>query len=118
MRPSPAKTPSKRKTNKGKQRAQEPEASDESEDKAAVDPAWVSQLVKDKAVQGTLIHYYGMQNDPWKIDLAEGFFINFVQGIVNHRQPNSNYIVQKSSKLYNGVSTFPSVFQIYYLILP
>ena len=72
------------------------------------DPEWVLHMIKDKVVQATIFHYYGMQQDPWKIDPEEGFFLNFVQTIVNYLRPESDYVVKKSCKLYNCVCTLLS----------
>lgn len=74
----------------------------EEEDPEVVE--WQKELAHDKEVVATIIHWIGMQEDPWKLDRYKNFFLEFVQYLVDDRCPERHFKVKKSHTVYTTVS--------------
>ncbi|KAJ3484400.1 hypothetical protein NLI96_g5661 [Meripilus lineatus] len=60
------------------------------------DVIWQKELGHDQAVVATVLEWYGMQRDPWKLqEKKSGFFRNFVQQIVNRERPEKKLILRQ-----------------------
>ncbi len=67
------------------------------------DSQWEEAVVNDPAIRASLMEYYAMRLDPWDLDPAPKFFLEFAQTAINVRYPDCDYTLRRSSHVYKRV---------------